>query len=53
MWHWIEDGERSTQVQPLRDGKIWTLNENDDDNDDEQSAQMCCCKIKDHKTENE
>jgi len=25
MWHWIEeDGERSSQFQPLLKGKIWT-----------------------------
>jgi len=36
VWHWIaEDGERSSQVQPLLKWKIWTLNENDDDDDDD------------------
>jgi len=30
--YWIEeDGERSSQVRPLLEGKIWTLNGNDDD----------------------
>jgi len=35
VWHWIEeDGKRSSQVQPLIKGKIWTSYENDDDDDD-------------------
>jgi len=25
VWHWIEeDGERTSQVQPMLEGKIWT-----------------------------
>jgi len=36
VWHWIEeDGERSSIVQPLLKGKLWTLNKDDYDADDD------------------
>jgi len=39
VWHWIkEDGEKSSQVRPLLNGKIWTLNKNDDNDDDTDSS---------------